>query len=367
MIIKFLSRKSNSGQLIKYALRYILKDEKRQQPKPAEELINSKEALLIKHNIRSRTLKGFIREFDENEAFRLVRRRDSVKVFHTIISFGANDRELVTDKILKNVTKKYISERGPNCLYLGTKHEDKGHIHLHIVSSGTQLNGRSARISNQKFRSIKLTMDRYQRDNYPFLVHSLPDYLNEKRLSKEALVTKLKTSRQTTKATLLETLEKVFAESKSQEEFIGRIRSMGHEPYTRNGRLQGLLFQGKTKFRFSRLGFSQERLEGLDLPLMTHSRTQHPELMPGQDQEPPEKLKAEIKENTVYSKADGVELETLRAIRSRNQERAIDQELERTWEDEGENRSDERTADDSETLFLPSPIHLLPLPLKKEA
>ncbi|MBL7738473.1 MAG: relaxase/mobilization nuclease domain-containing protein [Chitinophagaceae bacterium] len=265
MIIKFLSRKSNSGQLLQYICRYIFDEKKLQKEDLILHGIGSKQdKFLIRHNIRSRSIKGFLKEFNENESYRLVHRKDSVKVFHTIISFSPKDRKHLNDKILKNIAKKFIEERGMSNLYIGTKHEDKDHLHLHLCSSGTQLNGRSARVSNQKFRSIKLSLDRYQREKYPFLANSLPEHGKGRRLAKEALLSTLKANRQTNKVALLEALEKIYSQSRSKDEFLSKMKADGHEPYLRNGKLQGILFNGTTKYRFSRLGFGQERFEILD-------------------------------------------------------------------------------------------------------
>lgn len=262
MIIKFLSRKSNSKQLLEYILRYIVDDNKLTKN---DLTINDSNVrpnkFIIRHNVRARSIKGFLREFNENESYRIVHRKDSVQVFHTIVSFSNKDKELINDKLLKDIANKFIEERGSNILHVGSKHEDKEHIHMHICSSGTQLNGRSARISNQKFKSIKLSLDRYQRENYPFLVNSRPEHGKSKRLAKEALLESFKTNRQSNKAALLEKLEEVSSNAISKEDFLSQIRNLGHEPYFRTGKLQGVLFEGKVKYRFSRLGFDQERLE----------------------------------------------------------------------------------------------------------
>lgn len=193
MIIKSLSRKSGSGQLLKYIFRYMLDEEK---VKARIEKVNLERSnFLIRHNIRSHTVKGFIREFEENESFRLVHRSDSVKVFHTILSFSNKDTQHINDKLLKDIAKKFIEERGINNLYVGTKHQDRNHIHLHIAVSGTQLNCRSSRISKPQLHHLKLELDKYQQRKYPQLIHSLPDHGRSRK--------------QKTKETILETVSRM--------------------------------------------------------------------------------------------------------------------------------------------------------------
>jgi hypothetical protein len=167
----------------------------------------------------------------------------------------------VDDKLLKDVAKKFIEERGLNNLYAGTKHEDRDHVHLHIAISGTQLNGRSSRISKQKLHSIKLALDKYQREKYPQLKHSLPEHGRGQRLAKEGIIERIKTERQTHKQGLIESLEKAWSDSKSQQQFIAKLKEYGHQPYFRNGVLQGVRYEGQTKYRFSNLGFDKTRLQ----------------------------------------------------------------------------------------------------------
>jgi hypothetical protein len=267
MILKSLSRKSDStGQLVEYVMRYVFKE----QEIPSnvhQEITQQHSKFIIRHNLRARTsLKSFVREFQENESFRLVKRKDSVRLFHNIISFSNKDKEHITDELLKDIANKFIEERGPTNLFLGTKHEEGvDHIHLHIIVSGTQLNGRSSRVSKQKFHSIKLALDKYQREKYPQLIHSLPEHGKSKRMAKENVIEHIKASRQTNKQALLESLEKIYAQSTSRQDFLQQIATVGYKVYHRNGRLQGITCNEK-KFRFSRLGFDDERLQGLDKP-----------------------------------------------------------------------------------------------------
>ncbi len=262
MIIKTLSRKSNTSQLVSYVFKYVFKE--RQNIRQAKPEKPDKSKFIIRHNIRSRSVKGFVKEFKENEKYRIVHRKDSVKLFHTIISFSNKDKEHINDKLLKDIAQKFIAERGLNNMYAGTKHENKDHIHLHITVSGTQLNGRSSRISKQQLHHIKIVLDKYQREKYPQLVHSLPEHGKNKRLTKEAVVGRIKTERQTDKQALLECLEKAYTGSKSQEQLLSRLTQSGHQPYFRNGALQGVRFEGKTKYRLTNLGFDKARLQALD-------------------------------------------------------------------------------------------------------
>jgi hypothetical protein len=260
VIIKSLSRKSNSNQLIKYILRYTLDEEK----VIANRHDKHETPFIIRHNVRSRSLKGFIKEFEENESYRLVHRKDSVKLFHTIISFSSKDSSLVTDKLLKDIAKKYISERGLNNLYVGARHSDRDHVHIHLAVSGVQLNGRSSRISKQQFHHIKLELDRYQKEKFPQLVHSLPQHGFKKRqLAKQEVLKIVKQNRETKKESLCEALKTAYDKSTSKEQFVKELTELGYDPYYRNEKLQGVLYDGQ-KFRLGRLGYDEVMLDQLN-------------------------------------------------------------------------------------------------------
>lgn len=326
-----MSRKSGSASsnVLKYIFRYILDDYKTEfRYIEDKELHKYNGKFLIRHNIRSRSLKGFIREFEENETYRIVKRKDSVKVFHTCISFSPHDRKLLDDIILKDISKKFIQEYGNNSLYLGTKHEDKEHLHLHICHSGTMLNGRSARISKARFKAIKLEMDRYQKENYPFLIHSLPDHQKSGVHDKAVLIQKLNANRNTIKAELIQNLENTFTASRTKEEFIERLAATGNKVYMRNGKIQGITFDGKIKFRFSKLGFTDDRISFLDhrerphdpdlnqcnnLPKNRNSK-ENLDLVPSNN---------DLKEQ--YEKSE--EIRHLKEIRERSNEMHIDQRM----------------------------------------
>ncbi len=97
MIIKSLSRKSNSSQLVKYIFRYVLDDEKKKEISKNDLVKSVQPNFIIRHNVRSRSVKGYVKEFQENEAYRIVRRKDSVQLFHTIISFAPGDSKVIND------------------------------------------------------------------------------------------------------------------------------------------------------------------------------------------------------------------------------------------------------------------------------
>lgn len=235
----------------------------------AEKLMNkaqtpeSQKPFVIKSNIRARSIEGYCREFSQNEARRLYTRSDQVDSYHVILSWAPRDAKQLTDDILKDIANEYIRLRANNCLVLGTKHVSKDHIHLHLIVSGSQLNGKSSRQSKADFQATKQKLQEYQLERYPFL-HSLPRHgkgvTTEKSSEKN-----IKTERLSEKQALLKCLDEVYSKSTSKDHFISQLASLGHIPYFRNGRFQGIKFDGERKHRIYRYGFTEEKLQTLDI------------------------------------------------------------------------------------------------------
>lgn len=171
MILKNLTRKkTGTRQLVRYIFRYLLQEEKTGSAKKSP----TSRPFIIKHNIRSSTVEGFTKEFEQNLRQRKHKRSDQTIIHHAILSWSQQDTRHITDTMLRRIARKFIQLRGENNLYVGTKHIDRSHIHLHIAVSGNQLNGKSSRLSQKQFATLKKNMDAFQREQYPQLIHSLP-------------------------------------------------------------------------------------------------------------------------------------------------------------------------------------------------
>ena len=250
MIIKSLSRKTNTAQLLTYLF---AKEEKLS--------VQNEKPLVIKHNLRTSSLNGWIKEFEKNESLRLHKRVDNVKVYHTILSFSSDDKKHITEKTLHDIAKHFIKLRGKDSLFIGAAHYDKDHVHLHIAMSGTKYQtGESNRISRLNFQELKLAMDSYQKEKFPKLIHSLPQHGKGKQSPGI-----LKNSRAPEKEKLLQTLETVFTKSNSTDDFITGLANKGYESYYRAGKLTGIKTKDGIKFRFSRLGYPSEKVSSIGL------------------------------------------------------------------------------------------------------
>jgi hypothetical protein len=243
MIIKSLSRKSNASQLVKYICRYIL-DPKKQDIE--------KGSFLIRHNIRGGSnIRNYVKEFAANNENRLFKRKDQATIQHIILSWSNKDSHLISDKMLRDLAKKFIALRGENNLWVGTCHRDRSHLHIHLAMSAVQLNGRSSRISKAQFEKLKEDMDRYQALKYPQLSNSLPERGKNR---KTAFWENSK----------IQQLHEFVQSAQSMTQLIDLLKEQNIEPYYRLGKLQGIISENK-KYRLKRLGISDQKLKELDV------------------------------------------------------------------------------------------------------
>jgi hypothetical protein len=251
VILKNLTRRSNIGQLVNY----ILKPEKNEKAEP-----------ILKHNLRSRSAIGWTKEFESNDAMRLYKRSDNIKLNHTILSFSNKDVEHISKDLLIDISKKFIELRGNNNVYLASSHHDNEHIHLHILMSSTKyMTGESNRISKKEFHELKLSLDAYQKQKFPELIHSLPEHGKRSKVQSPTIEYSIQNdnTKLSQKQQISEKIAEIYSEANSRQEFLSQLKFEGLEAYYRGGSLYGVEDQDR-HFRFKTLGFDINKLDELD-------------------------------------------------------------------------------------------------------
>lgn len=219
--------------------------------------------LIFKHNVFGKTKAEIEQEFITNEKNRKLKRKGVNKLYHEWIAFHDKDRDKLSDKILEDFARQYFKIRNENALYVASVHKDKDHVHIHFLVSGTELSGKSLRISRQEFNEVKKAMQEYQIVQYPQLQHSISDFdKTEKNVvnSKEYKIIERKGK--SDKIILKEKLESIFSKATSRKEWLESISQSELGLYTR-GKTQGVTFNERN-YRLNTLGFTEERLTKLD-------------------------------------------------------------------------------------------------------
>lgn len=230
-------------------------------------LFNGKDkSFFITHNLKGRKIDRLVPQFLENEKFRKRRRKDSVILTHEIISFHKEDSDNITIEKLEEIAREYIKQRNNKGLYVAVPHFDKEHYHIHICASGVEYRyGNSLRMTKAGFQKLKKDIQNFQIERFPEISKSLVahDKKGKSHSTEKEYQQKLRTGRATKKEGVIESIESCLKTSRSKNEFYAKLKESGLETYKRSGKITGVVLDNM-KFRFSRLGFTDERLEELN-------------------------------------------------------------------------------------------------------
>lgn len=233
------------------------------------------------HNLRAdgRDLAAVNRAFAANAAH-APQRRNGIALYHEVLSLSGADA--ATPAMLYDLAAHYLALRAPQSLAYGRVHTDGANPHIHLVISAN-LRGRSKklRLSRARFADIKRDLERYQRQRYPALTHSVvfaspeparpaPQGSGEApgappvrgRREWELIRRKRRQGRSEgrTKAALAEIVSGQLTASTSAAAFRRCLVDAGIEPYERGGRLAGIRYHGR-KYRLATLGLAEAELD----------------------------------------------------------------------------------------------------------
>jgi len=259
MIIKIKSHKNKKAF---YALlNYMIYDKDR--------LFDEKgNSFIVTHNIKGDSIDAWVEQFKTNEENRQHKRVNSILASHEIISFHKDDATNITLEKLEDIARQYVRERNINGMYVAVPHFDKDHYHIHICASGIEYKtGSTMRLSKVELQKLKKNIQLYQIQKYPELSKSLVDHGNEKKelaLSDKEYNFKLRTGRATDKEQVIGRLKTCYKKAGSKDDFYDLLNECGLTAYVRGGKVSGVVFNNK-KFRLNRLGFTEERLQELNV------------------------------------------------------------------------------------------------------
>lgn len=242
MIIKSMSRKSKSfSQLYDYLMR-------------------DKSNFSFTRNTYSNSLnkKDLINEFLRNAKY-LNNSRGKVYLYHELLSLENNNLSVSRQKeILLDLANIYLSARASGHMSFGVVHEDKNHIHLHLMISSNEIeNNRRVRLSKKEFSLIQRNLESFKNQKYKELSKSYL-YQQKKDLSKEKQnEQELKNRGQKTiKDEIKQNLKDTFSKAVSSTYFYNHLKSLNYKLYKR-GNTIGIIFKNK-KYRLKTLGIENE-------------------------------------------------------------------------------------------------------------
>lgn len=205
--------------------------------------------------------KEFINEFYEN-ARHLREAKGKVFMYHEVLSLEQNSLSKERQKeILLDMADKYLFQRADEHLAFGVVHDEKEHIHLHLMISANEIEGdKRVRLSKKEFKDIQKRLENYKNQKYKELKES-SFYQDKKNLSKEKKNEQELKHRgaKSTKEQIINDLQQSFKTAQSKEAFERSIQHKGFEFYTR-GTTLGVAYKNK-KYRLKTLGLEKEYKE----------------------------------------------------------------------------------------------------------
>jgi len=243
MIIKSMSRKSKSfSQLYDY-------------------LTRDKSNFSFTRNTyaNAKNKKELINEFLKNAKY-LNNSRGKVYLYHELLSLEQNNLSIEKQKeILLDLANKYLETRAENHLSFGVIHEDKNHIHLHLMISSNEIEqDKRVRLSKREFSLVQKHIESYKNQKYQELSKSAM-YQKQKDPSKEKQneqEIKHKRNQSTIKDEIKNNLKDLFDKASSKTYFKNHIESLNYKIYQRGNSI-GLTYQNKN-YRFKTLGLENE-------------------------------------------------------------------------------------------------------------
>lgn len=219
----------------------------------------------VTHNLKGKSIDAWVQQFKNNEQYRLRRRTDSVLLTHEILSWHRDDANNITLAKMKTMVREYIRMRNPNGIYVAIPHFDKDHYHIHICASGIEYKtGKSLRLSQLEFLTLKKDIQQFQIERFPELSKSVVAHGKKEKTiptDKEFQI-KLRTGRETGKEQVIGMLKTCYKKAHSKEIFFQLLKESGLKTYDRSGKTTGVI-HNNYKFRFNRLGFTEERFNEL--------------------------------------------------------------------------------------------------------
>lgn len=261
MIVKIKSRKNKSFRQL---IEYMLHDKGRIRP--------DQDGFVIAHNLRGNSIEDWVAQLKANDDRRTVRRKDSVRMYHEILSWHADDARHITPEKMEQMTREYIRLLGITGSYLAVPHYNTSHYHVHLLVSGVDRDGKAMRMSRAELGELKKNIQQYQIAKFPELTKSVVAHgrkAKQQTSEKEVqpgVYTKKMSVREQVRTIVLECHE----QSVSQEDFFARLKAHRMETYVRGGRAYGVAYDGK-KYRFSTLGIESVDHVAVDFQLVRKS------------------------------------------------------------------------------------------------
>lgn len=240
----------------------------------------------IYYNLYTRKPEQIEDEFLQNSQY-LHKRKNGVFMYHEVISITRSDQisEQEQIDILRQTVYKYIQSRASENLVYAVLHDDKAdNLHYHLlISSNKAEDAKRHRLTKAQFSTVKKNLEIYVLEQHPELKQAkliskawtseeTKENQQHASVSNKEFELKRRTQKASKRDSIKENLERIFANSRTREEFLELLESESLKIYKR-GKHWGVLDEKTNrKHRFQTLGVA-EAFERLDKQLTKQENT----------------------------------------------------------------------------------------------
>ncbi|MBC2716045.1 MAG: relaxase/mobilization nuclease domain-containing protein [Desulfobacteraceae bacterium] len=186
--------------------------------------------------------KAILKEFLNNSRYCPLR-KNSVKIYHEILSFSDVDKEKATPKIIQNMVIKWIELRAHGALAYAKIHFDTECPHAHIMISGNlKDSAKKLSLSRKEFNQLRINLETYQNEKYPELkTINYQEVRKKKKPKKTRSENELerRTRRQSQKQKIIKRVNKALINSYSKDQFLRALNNENLNLYQR-GKTEGI-------------------------------------------------------------------------------------------------------------------------------
>lgn len=251
MIIKSMSRKHRSfSQLYNY-----MKDGSSR----------SSEYDYFSHNVYARKDQDIINEFVTNSR-KVKARKNGNYLFHEVIAI-TKSKQLTLDQEkerLFDIVRIYVDMRCKNNLAAGYLHDEKdNNVHFHLMISSNELDAfKNQRLTKFDFDKAKKELERYVIEKYPELeqdiIMNATKAQKKSRESNKAAEVKRKGGRLEKKEHMVKTLNSIFANSRSMDDYFKQLEQQNFEMYNRGSAIGFINKTDGKKYRLKTLALEDQ-------------------------------------------------------------------------------------------------------------
>lgn len=234
--------------------------------------IKDHKSVSLYHNVRGTSLEEIEQEFEHNFEEYAVKKQNSNKAVHIMLSYNPLDKNKVTIEMMDDIANMLIDKVYDKTLVWGCHHKsvDIQHHHTHLIVVANQLGSKKGTsLKKAELRKLHLDMLREIKEKYPKMTIGIDVDNYGKKYHSERAYYKQKRNPELTLSRdgLKEEVQGLFRSSQSTQDFHSKLAESGYQTYTHKGEVFGVYWNDGNmdrKMRFSRLGIDQEAEQALD-------------------------------------------------------------------------------------------------------